>query len=52
VEARLKLGRFVPWLGVAAAALLLVNVNVLGARWYKRWDFTSDKLYTLSPTDT
>jgi hypothetical protein len=27
---------------------LLVNVNVLGARWYKRWDFTSDRLYTLS----
>jgi len=43
-----KLGRFVPWLGTAAGALLLVNVNVLGARWYKRWDFTSDKLYSLS----
>ena len=37
-----------PWLGVVAGALLLVNVNVLGARWYKRWDFTSDKLYSLS----
>jgi hypothetical protein len=48
VEARLKLGRALPWLGVVAAALLLVNVNVLGARWYKRWDFTSDKLYSLS----
>jgi len=43
-----RLGRVVPWLGVAASALLLVNLNVLGARWYKRWDFTSDKLYTLS----
>ncbi len=44
----MKLGRALPWLGVAAGALLLVNVNVLGARWYKRWDFTSDKLYSLS----
>ncbi|HYP89528.1 MAG TPA: GldG family protein [Polyangiaceae bacterium] len=44
----MKLGRFVPWLGVVASALLLINVNVLGARWYERWDFTSDKLYTLS----
>ena len=40
--------RLLPWLGVAAGALLLVNVNVLGARWYKRWDFTTDKLYSLS----
>jgi hypothetical protein len=48
VEAGVKLGRLLPWLGVAASALLLVNVNVLGARWYKRWDFTSDRLYTLS----
>ena len=44
----MKLGRALPWLGVAAAALLLVNVNVLGARWYKRWDVTSDRLYSLS----
>ena len=44
----MKLGRALPWLGVVAGALLLVNVNVLGARWYKRWDFTSDKLYSLS----
>jgi len=43
-----KFGRALPWLGVLAGALLLVNVNVLGARWYKRWDFTSDKLYSLS----
>jgi ABC-type uncharacterized transport system len=48
VEARVKFSSTLPWLGVAAAALLLVNVNVLGARWYKRWDFTSDKLYSLS----
>jgi len=45
---KLHLGRALPWLGVVAAALLLVNVNVLGARWYRRWDFTTDKLYTLS----
>lgn len=44
----MKLGRALPWLGVVASALLLVNLNVLGARWYKRWDFTSDKLYSLS----
>jgi hypothetical protein len=31
-----------------ASAVLLINVNVLGARWYHRWDFTSDRLYTLS----
>jgi hypothetical protein len=48
VEARLKFSRALPWLGVVAGGLLLVNVNVLGARWYKRWDFTSDKLYSLS----
>ncbi|HVY25228.1 MAG TPA: GldG family protein [Polyangiaceae bacterium] len=44
----MRLSRSLPWLGVAASALLLVNLNVLGARWYKRWDFTTDKLYTLS----
>ncbi len=37
-----------PWLGAALAALLLINVNVLGARWYKRWDITPDRLYSLS----
>jgi len=36
-------------LGVLAAALLAVNLNVLVARWYKRWDLTADRLYTLSP---
>jgi hypothetical protein len=36
-------------LGVLGAALLAVNANVLVARWYKRWDVTADKLYTLSP---
>jgi hypothetical protein len=48
VEARVKLARYLPWLGVAGAALLLLNVNVLGARWYQRWDVTPDRLYTLS----
>jgi len=43
-----KLGRTLPWLGTLASAFLLVNLNVLGARWYKRWDFTTDRLYTLS----
>lgn len=44
----MRAARFLPWLGVVASAALLVNVNVLGARWYERWDLTSDKLYTLS----
>lgn len=35
-------------LGVLAAAILAVNANVLVARRYMRWDFTSDGLYTLS----
>lgn len=43
-----RAARVMPWVGVAAAALLLVNVNVLGARWYTRWDFTTDRLYSLS----
>jgi hypothetical protein len=36
-------------LGVLGAALLAVNLNVLVARWYKRWDLTAERLYTLSP---
>ena len=36
-------------LGVLGAALLAVNVNVVVARWYQRWDLTAEKLYTLSP---
>jgi len=36
-------------LGVLGAALLTVNLNVLVARWYQRWDLTADRLYTLSP---
>lgn len=41
-------GRYLPWAGVVGAALLLINVNVLGARWYQRWDVTPDRLYSLS----
>ena len=36
-------------LGVLGAALLAVNLNVMVARWYTRWDLTADRLYTLSP---
>jgi hypothetical protein len=36
-------------LGVVAAGLVAVFVNVLAARHYKRWDATYAKLYTLSP---
>jgi len=34
--------------GVLAAAVVAVNLNVLVARFYKRWDFTSNQLYSLS----
>lgn len=34
--------------GVVAASVLAVNANLLVARFYKRWDLTSDQLYTLS----
>ena len=34
--------------GIVAAVVLAVLVNVLVARHYKRWDFTSSGLYTLS----
>jgi hypothetical protein len=35
-------------LGVAAAAVIAVMVNILVARFYKRWDWTSAGLYSLS----
>jgi hypothetical protein len=35
-------------LGVAAAAVIAVNANVLAARWYERWDLTREGIYTLS----
>lgn len=34
--------------GIAAAIVVFVSSNVLGARFFKRWDVTSDALYTLS----
>ena len=36
-------------LGVLAAVVIAVNANILVSRFYTRWDFTSEKLYTLSP---
>jgi hypothetical protein len=36
-------------LGVVAAMVLAVNANVLVARFYTRWDATSEGLYTISP---
>ncbi|HWP04208.1 MAG TPA: GldG family protein [Polyangiaceae bacterium] len=36
-------------LGVLAAVVLCVNANVLVARFYERWDVSSEHLYTLSP---
>ncbi len=36
--------------GVAAAVVIAVLVNVIGARHYRRWDVTEEGLYTLSPT--
>jgi hypothetical protein len=35
--------------GVLAAALIAVSANILVARFYERWDWTSAGLYTLSP---
>jgi hypothetical protein len=35
-------------LGVLAAAIIAVSVNILVARFYFRWDWTSQGLYTLS----
>ncbi|MEO8181440.1 MAG: GldG family protein [Deltaproteobacteria bacterium] len=36
-------------LGVLAASVIAVSLNLLVARHYSRWDVTSAKLYTLSP---
>ena len=48
-----KLGRSTQWaasagLAILAAAAVFVLVNYLGARHYKRWDWTSSGLYSLS----
>lgn len=48
---RASLGRrLAAWsaLGVVAASVIAVCVNILGARFYARWDVTPAKLYTLS----
>ena len=36
-------------LGVLAAMAVMILVNVVSARHYQRWDFTTAQLYTLSP---
>ncbi len=36
-------------LGVAAAVVLAVLVNIVSARHFRRWDWTADRLYSLSP---
>jgi hypothetical protein len=41
-------GQLVSLVGILAAAVLAVVVNVLVARHYKRWDWTKSKRYTLS----
>jgi hypothetical protein len=43
--------RFARWLslgGILAAGVIAVSLNVLAHRFYKRWDWTSAGLYTLS----
>jgi hypothetical protein len=35
-------------LGVVSATIIMVNVNVLAARFYQRWDFTERQAFTLS----
>ena len=46
---RLDAGRLLVLAGIAAAMFVAVVVNVLAARHFKRWDWTSSKRYTLSP---
>ncbi|MBW2455372.1 MAG: GldG family protein [Deltaproteobacteria bacterium] len=36
-------------LGIAAAVVVAVGINILAARHYERWDFTEVGLFTLSP---
>lgn len=49
VAGRLDAAQLSALVGLAAAAFIAVVVNVVGARHYWRWDWTRDKLYTLSP---
>ncbi len=41
--------RFWSALGVLSASAIMVNVNVLSARFYERWDVTQSGIFTLSP---
>jgi hypothetical protein len=41
-------GQVVTLIGLLAASVLAVVVNVIAARHYKRWDWTESKRYTLS----
>jgi hypothetical protein len=45
---RLGWPRVMAALGVLSAVVLAVSANVLVARYYHRWDFTTRRLYTLS----
>jgi len=45
----LDAGRSLQLAGVVAAVVLAVVVNVLSARHFRRWDWTTGKLYTLTP---
>lgn len=47
--AHARRGKALAALGVLAAMVLAVNANVLVARFYTRWDVSSEGLYTLSP---
>jgi ABC-type uncharacterized transport system len=47
-QSPLDAGRLVSLVGIAAAMVLGVVVNVVVARHYKRWDWTRTKRYTLS----
>ncbi len=44
----LEAGRILSLAGVAAAVVVAVLFNVLGARHFRRWDWTTSKRYTLS----
>ena len=41
--------RFWSAVGVLSASAIMVNVNVLSARFYERWDVTQSRAFTLSP---
>src|SRR5690606_1803083 len=53
-RARHALGSSRLWsaLGVLSASVILVNVNVLCARFYERWDWTQTESFTLSSPTT